>query len=73
MIYKHGDRVIEDCMDRTCSTHVVDDAQKILYGVNDGRCSLGKPKRRWENIKMNIKETGYEYVDWIHVAQNRDR
>lgn len=60
-------------MDRTCSTHVDDDAQKIFYGINEGKCSLERPRRRWEDIKMDIKETGYKFVDWINLTQNRDR
>jgi hypothetical protein len=31
--------------------------------------SLGKPRNRWkDNIKMNLKEIGWEDVDWIHIA-----
>jgi hypothetical protein len=30
--------------------------------------------RRWEdNIRMNLRETGWEDVDWIHVAKYRDQ
>jgi hypothetical protein len=47
-------------------------AQIILYEINEGRRSLERPMRRWDDIKMDIKETGYEYVDWIHLTQNRD-
>jgi hypothetical protein len=33
---------------------------------------LGKPTRRWEdNIRMDVKETEWEAVDWIHLAQER--
>jgi hypothetical protein len=36
--------------------------------------SLGRPRRRWEdNIKMDLKEIGFDYVDWIHLVQDRDR
>jgi hypothetical protein len=34
---------------------------------------LGRPKRRWENIKMDIGERGRGGVDWIHLAQDRDQ
>ena len=35
---------------------------------------LGRPKRRWEdNIKMDLQEVGCEGVDWIDVAQDRER
>jgi len=35
---------------------------------------LGRPRCRWEdNIKMDLQEVGCEGMDWINVAQNRDR
>jgi len=35
---------------------------------------LGRPRRRWEgNIKMDLQEVGCEGMDWIDVAQDRDR
>jgi hypothetical protein len=39
-----------------------------------GKRSLGRPISRWEdNIKMDLREIGLEVVDWINLAQNRDR
>jgi hypothetical protein len=38
------------------------------------RDHLGRPRRRWvDNIKMDLRETGWDGVDWIDVAQNRDQ
>jgi len=35
---------------------------------------LGRPRRRWEyNIKMDIQEVGCEGMDWIDLAEDRDR
>jgi hypothetical protein len=35
---------------------------------------VGKPRRRWEdNIRMDLRETGWEDVDWIHLVQDRDQ
>jgi hypothetical protein len=35
---------------------------------------LGRPSRRWENnIKMNIQEVGFGGMEWIYLAQDRDR
>jgi hypothetical protein len=35
---------------------------------------LGRPRRRWEdNIKMDLKETSWMVVDWMHVAKDRDQ
>jgi hypothetical protein len=49
-------------------------AYNILVGGHEGRRPLGRPRRRWEdNIKMNLRETGFGDVDWIHLAQDRDR
>jgi hypothetical protein len=49
-------------------------AYNILVGKPEGRRPLGRPRCRWEdNIKMNLDEIGYGDVDWIHLAQDRDR
>jgi hypothetical protein len=49
-------------------------AYSILVGRPDGRRPLGRPRRRWEdNIKRNLREIGFGDVDWIHLAQDRDR
>ena len=43
-------------------------------GKHEGKVPLGRPRRRWEdNIKMDRQEVGCEDVDWIHLAQDRDR
>jgi hypothetical protein len=49
-------------------------AYNILVGKPKGRKPLVRPRRRWEdNIKMDLGETGFGDVDWIHWAQDRDR
>jgi hypothetical protein len=49
-------------------------AYRILVGRPEGRRRLGKPRRRWEdNIKMDLQEVGWESVDLIYMAQDRDR
>jgi hypothetical protein len=49
-------------------------AYNILVGRPEGRRSLGRTRRRWEdNIKMDLREIGFRGVDWIHWAQDRDR
>jgi hypothetical protein len=48
-------------------------AYNILVGRPEGRRSLGRPRRRWEdNIEMDRREIGFGDVDWIHWAQDRD-
>ena len=38
------------------------------------RRPLGRPSRRWvDNIRMYLQEVGCEYMDWIGLAQDRDR
>jgi hypothetical protein len=34
---------------------------------------LGRPRHRWEDIKMDLEEVGYGGMDWIELAQDRDR
>jgi hypothetical protein len=47
---------------------------RILVGRPEGRRPLGRPRRRWEdNIKMDLQEVGWEGVDWIDMAQDRNR
>jgi hypothetical protein len=50
------------------------DAYRLLVGKPEGRRPLGRPKRRWlDNIWMDLVEVGWGDVDWIGVAQDRDR
>ena len=47
---------------------------RVLVGNPEGRRPLGRPRLRWEdNIKMDLQEVGYGCVDWIDLAQDRDR
>jgi hypothetical protein len=47
---------------------------KVVVGKSEGKRLLGKPRCRWENgITMDLREIGWEVVDWIHLAQERDR
>jgi hypothetical protein len=48
-------------------------AYNILVGRPVWRRPLGRPRRRLEDdIKMDFREIGFEDVDWIHLAQDRD-
>jgi hypothetical protein len=41
---------------------------------SEGKRPLGRPRRRWEdNIRMDLMEIWLEAVDWMHMAQDRDR
>jgi CRISPR/Cas system-associated protein Cas7 (RAMP superfamily) len=47
---------------------------KVLVGKSEGKRPLGRPTRRWEyGIRMDLREIGLEGVDWIRLAQDRDR
>jgi len=47
---------------------------RVLVGKHEGRRPLGRPRRRWEdNIKMDLQEVECGGMDWIDVAQERDR
>ena len=46
----------------------------VLVGKLDGKRPLGRPRRRWvDNIRMYLQEVGCGYMDWIGLAQDRDR
>ncbi|KAJ4449162.1 hypothetical protein ANN_00558 [Periplaneta americana] len=48
-------------------------AYRVLVGSPEGKRPLGRPRRRWEdNIKMDLREVGYDGMDWINLAQDRD-
>jgi hypothetical protein len=47
---------------------------KVLVGKPEGKRPLGRPRRRWEDeIRMDLREIGFGGVDWIRLAQDRDR
>jgi len=47
---------------------------RVFLGKPEGRTPLGRPTRRWvDNIRMNHQEVGCGYMDWIGLAQDRDR
>jgi hypothetical protein len=47
---------------------------KVLVEKPEGKRPLGRPRRRWEyGIRMDLMETGLGGVDWIRLAQDRDR
>jgi hypothetical protein len=49
-------------------------AYRALVGKPEGRRPLERPRRRWEdNIKMDLREDEWGGMDWINLAQDRDR
>jgi hypothetical protein len=48
-------------------------ACRILVGNPERKRLLGRPRRRWvNNIKMDLREIGWNGTDWIDLAQDRD-
>jgi len=46
---------------------------RVLVGKLEGKRPLGRPRSRWvDNIRMDLQEVGYGYMDWIGLAQDRD-
>jgi hypothetical protein len=61
-----GDRWVA-CMNE------IRNAYKVLVGKREQKIPLARPKRKWGiNIRMDHREIGWECVDWMHLAQNRD-
>jgi hypothetical protein len=49
-------------------------AYRLLVGKPEGRSPLGRPRRRWlDNIRKDHVKVGWGDVDWIGLAQDRDR
>jgi hypothetical protein len=49
-------------------------AYRLLVGKPEGKRQLGTPRRRWvNNIMMDFVEVGWGDVDWIGLAQDRDK
>jgi hypothetical protein len=49
-------------------------AYRLLVGKPEGKRLLGRSRRRWvDNIKMDLLEIGWSGVDWIGLAQDRDK
>jgi hypothetical protein len=73
--YRAGDKIEKNEMGGACSTY--GDGRgvyRVLVGKTEGKRTLGRPRRRWEdNIRMDIQEVGCGCVDWIGLAQDRDR
>jgi hypothetical protein len=66
---------VEDEMGGACNTNGEKwNAYRLLLGKLEGRMPLGRSRRRWvDNIKMDLVEVGWGYVDWIGLAQDRDK
>jgi hypothetical protein len=68
-------QVAEDEMGEPCSTNGEKrNAYRVLVGKPERKRPLVRPKRRWvDNIRMDLGEVGWGDVDWIGLAQDRNR
>jgi hypothetical protein len=58
-------------MGRACSTN---GEKRNPYRILVGKRPLGRPRRRWvDNIKMDLRETEWDGMNWIDLAQDRDQ
>jgi hypothetical protein len=49
-------------------------ANRTLVGMPEGKRPLGRPRRRWiDNIKMDLRDIGWDSMEWIDLAENRDQ
>ena len=62
-------------MGGACGTYLGEEgAYRDLVGKPEGKRPLGRPRHRWEgNNKMDLQEVVWVGMDWIDVAQDRDR
>ena len=80
-IYTHrpilfADQIYKNEMGGTCSTYGGKriGVYRVLVGKPEGKRPLGRPRHRWEdNIKMDLRDVEVGDMDWIDVAQDRDR
>jgi hypothetical protein len=77
MLTQHcwGDKIEKNEMGGACSAYGDKrGVYRVLVGTPEGKKPLARPRRRWEdNIKMDLQETGCRCMDWIDLAQDRDR
>jgi hypothetical protein len=49
-------------------------AYRILVGKPEGKRPLGRQRCKWvDNVEIDLRETGWDGMDWINLAQDRDQ
>jgi hypothetical protein len=67
-------KIKQNKLGKACSTYTEGGAYRISVGKPEGKRSLGKPWCRWvDNIKMDLQENRMRGLDWIDLAQDRDK
>ena len=49
------------------------DVNRDWAEIPEGKKPFGRPKRRWEDYKLDLKEIKWECMDWFNLFQNRDK
>jgi hypothetical protein len=61
-------------MGRACNMHGEKNAYRILVEKREGKGPLGRPRCRWNNnIRMDLRDTGWGGMNWTDLSQNRDQ
>jgi hypothetical protein len=61
-------------MGRVCRTNGAKrNAYRILMGKAEGKRPLGRPRYRWVDNEIDLREIGWGGMDWIDLAQDRDQ
>jgi len=70
-----GDKIEKNEMGRACGAYGGGEGTyRVLMGKPEGKRPLGRPRHSWvDNIRMDLQEVGYGSVDWVGLAQDRDR
>jgi hypothetical protein len=48
-------------------------AYRVLVGLLERKRPIGRPRLRWEYIKMDLKKVGWTVMNWIDLTQDKDR
>jgi cell wall assembly regulator SMI1 len=51
----------------------IKNSYKISVGKHEGKRPLGRHRRTWEDVRMDLMEIVWEGVEWMHLAQDSDR
>jgi hypothetical protein len=76
LCYYWGDQTKDDWMDWTghlTRTGEIRNQYNISVGKPEGKRLLGRTRYRWKDVKIEFREIGWEGVDWIHLAHDRDQ
>jgi len=72
--YCAGDKIEKNEMGWACGAYGCGEGvYRVFLGKPEGKRPLGRPRRRWVDIRMDLQEVGCGYMDWIGLAQDTDR